>query len=223
MKQLTITNTKTGQGFKSQPLEDDAVDSWVAATKTNRWGKDIRWTPKKGQEDINIVDYDDADVLQEEERLFKAEYQKPLYELDGNGDPVMEEYTYMGFEEVEKTGMRPTGELDLMEEYTYMDSVEVEKIGLRPVQVLDGEGKPVFETVPAVAKTWVQLKAEYDIVIEDITVEYEAEAQEKEDRRLEIQQLKAAYTIVNGWNTMGDININFIKKFFKRIIMDMKD
>lgn len=60
-------------------------------------------------------------------------------------------------------------------------------------------------------------------VIEDLTSEHESEIAEKEARRTEVQQLKAAFNIIDGWNSMGDIDLVFLKKFFKRIIKEMRD
>lgn len=42
-------------------------------------------------------------------------------------------------------------------------------------------------------------------------------------RQVEIAQLKAAYNIINGWNSLNDINLPFLKKFFIRILKDMRE
>jgi len=93
----------------------------------------------------------------------------------------------------------------------------------QPVQAVDGNGDPIFETVPAEYETWARLRPEYEYSIEDVTAAYEAELQEAADRATEIAELKQAYDIINGWTSMNDIGLPFLKKFFIRILKEMRD
>lgn len=91
----------------------------------------------------------------------------------------------------------------VMEEYSYYDLDNVLQLGFR--HVVDH-----YETVPATYETWVHLKAEYEITIEDITTQYEAEQ--------ELQELIAAgekdaqccneiKALIGGYNKKRDLSI----------------
>ena len=58
---------------------------------------------------------------------------------------------------------------------------------------------------------------------EDKTAEHDAELAAKAARKVEISELKAAAAIIDGWNSMSDISLPFLKKFFKRILKEMAD
>ena len=67
-------------------------------------------------------------------------------------------------------------------------------------------------------ETWCKLDKEYTIVTEDLTAEFEAELAEIEADKVTCEQIKQAISIIDGWNSTADININFLKKFFKYLI-----
>jgi hypothetical protein len=94
---------------------------------------------------------------------------------------------------------------------------------VRDTGMLDENGDPIFENVEAVYQSWVRLKPEYEITITDATTEHDAELAAIEARRGEIAQLKQAYNIIDGWTSLNDINLSFLKKFFKRILKEMRD
>lgn len=71
---------------------------------------------------------------------------------------------------------------------------------------------------------WVDLKAEYEITIEDVTTEYEAELQEKANRKNDIDDLKAtAIDRIDSWNTASDLvaDFNIFKRMLKRFVKEL--
>jgi hypothetical protein len=101
--------------------------------------------------------------------------------------------------------------------------------GARIIYKTDGEGKPVTlgsEYDPLIieetSEYW-SLKAEYEYVTEDLTSEEIVEQQELDDYNETIQQMKAAVDTIDSWTSLNDINLTFLKKFFKAIIADMKE
>ena len=79
------------------------------------------------------------------------------------------------------------------------------------------------DEVTGYTETWVDLKKSYVVTITDITAEVESEAAAIAARKTEIQQLKAARSIIDGWQSVQDIDLVFLKKFFKRILLEMRE
>lgn len=96
--------------------------------------------------------------------------------------------------------------------------------GPRTIDKVDEHGDAVTlpsELVPLIvsetADQW-DLKAEYEIVTSDLTAEHDDYLQEMTDKLATEDQIRAAYDIVDGWTSLNDINITFLKKFFKYLI-----
>jgi len=185
-KQVIGRNVITGFKFSPTFYDDNKMYTWIEKQKADgeagqAWGRRARHYKKdECPEDRTIL------IVEEYEKLIEAEYERPVWELDGEGDIVLD----------------GNG---------------------NPVQAVDGNGDPIFETVPAEYETWVRLDPEWEYTIEDLTVEHDAELQEKAERATEIAELKQAYNVINGWTSMGDISLPFLKKFFIRILKEMRD
>jgi len=67
-------------------------------------------------------------------------------------------------------------------------------------------------------ETWCVLDKEYTYEEVDLTAEQIAQQQEAAEDEVTLQQIKQAVNIINGWTQLSDININFLKKFFKYLI-----
>lgn len=70
--------------------------------------------------------------------------------------------------------------------------------------------------VDGVKEFLIPAQAEYFIT--DLTAQHDAEAAEAAEDAETLQQIKQAVSIINGWEQLSDININFLKKFFKYLI-----
>lgn len=64
----------------------------------------------------------------------------------------------------------------------------------------------------------VILKADYVVSIEDVTAEYQAEIDAKEERKTEIHQMKQAMNVIDE----SDLP-NWHKKILKRLIKELRD
>jgi hypothetical protein len=76
-------------------------------------------------------------------------------------------------------------------------------------------------------ETWCRLDKEYTITITDLTAEHDAEralAQaEYDDRAADLQACRNALAQIDSWNSLQDIPLPFLKRFFKRLIKELKD
>jgi hypothetical protein len=68
------------------------------------------------------------------------------------------------------------------------------------------------------AITYCRLDKEYAYNEYNLTSEYVSELAEAAEDAETLQQLKQAVSIIDGWEQLSDININFLKKFFKYLI-----
>lgn len=66
--------------------------------------------------------------------------------------------------------------------------------------------------------TYCRLDKEYTYNEYNLTSEQQAELAEKEADAVTCEQIKQAVSIIDGWTQLSDININFLKKFFKYLI-----
>lgn len=101
MIKVEVANRKNlrlfGANFETMDLTQEWIDEQVLI---DSWGKKERWTVKKNQDfsmfdgvlDIVpiIIDYDISDVVEEETRLYRNAWEQPVYQLDENGEIVME-------------------------------------------------------------------------------------------------------------------------------------
>ena len=74
------------------------------------------------------------------------------------------------------------------------------------------------KTVDGEVQVWCRLDKEYTITITDLTTEYENDIAQDEADAVTLSQIKQALSIVDSWTQLSDININFLKKFFKYLI-----
>lgn len=67
------------------------------------------------------------------------------------------------------------------------------------------------------AEYW-DLNKTYSYETQDLTTEYDAELAEDAADATTLEEIKQAVSIIDGWTQLSDININFLKKFFKYLI-----
>lgn len=67
------------------------------------------------------------------------------------------------------------------------------------------------------AEYW-DLDKTYSYDEQNLTTEYDAELAEETADAVTLDEIKQAVSIIDGWTQLSDININFLKKFFKYLI-----
>lgn len=98
MKKVYIVNIVTNQEYGSQT--EDPTD-WIASCiANNSWGRPARECAKTDE-------YDEILWIEDFEKEIQAAYETPVYELDGEGELVMEDYTYQDFDGNDVIGQRP--------------------------------------------------------------------------------------------------------------------
>jgi hypothetical protein len=200
MYKVKIKNKKNDKITNSSIFKTiDKYNAWIDKHKLkgvngNAWGLYYGFR-EMAKRDVN---QDDLFLIYEEyEKVIEDAYDRPVYETYEDGNIAMEDYTYPDANGNILTSKRPKQKIK--------------------------NGSPVFEHVEAIYQTWVKLSSQYEIEVIDITAEHDAAITEKEARGEEIRQLKRANNIINNWNSLDDINLPFLKKFFKRILKEMKD
>ncbi len=199
-KIVRIENIMNNRKFQASFLDrEEERIAWIANMENNaKHGNGWGWGPREMSKEKCIEKELQILIIEEYEKLIMEERKQAIWELTTNGDYVFTDVTYIDDDGKEQT-------------------IKARK------QAVDKEGKLKFETIEAVYETWVKLKADYTIEIIDVTNAHEEELALKASRKSEIKNLKLAASEINGWNNMSDINLPFLKKFFKRILKEMRD
>lgn len=112
IREVNVTNIVNGKKFSARFQTIENMNSWIAkqeekASRGIGWGFGPRTIRKEDEHHVELV-------LGEYEKEIEAERERLIYEVDGNGDIIMEEYTYVDFDGEEQVGQRPipTGEVE---------------------------------------------------------------------------------------------------------------
>ena len=158
MFKIDITKKDKTAWQKQFATEQEALDYKAQVEKEGvEWGKPQRQVWKKGQSwgngcVVDSEDYDESDVISEEEVLFREAHQTPIYEKDENGElvfvdeewfnPITEQNEVrqvpkvIGYEDVPatyktkvtlKAEYEVTGPIDLTKDPEYIEQFKIKK------------------------------------------------------------------------------------------------
>jgi hypothetical protein len=107
MYKITVINLINGREFGREFETEQLLNEHIAKQEAKAqsgigWGYSARSILKSECPESHL-----PLVLSEEDRLVQEAYEKPIFKLDANDQPVMEEYTYYDLDNNLQTGQRP--------------------------------------------------------------------------------------------------------------------
>ena len=103
MFKILLKNVITNQELHYQAESFELAESFVGENlKNSCWGYSARSILKSECPETHL-----GLVLSEEERVAQEAYEKPIFKLDANDQPIMEEYSYYDLDNNLQTGQRP--------------------------------------------------------------------------------------------------------------------